>query len=84
MTDQTALLMAGALGAVVGAISRRGKSQPVRLLDVFAVGPLIATAGFIPQRGLPFRMALVFTGAATVTFNGGNFLDKRKVKKNGT
>lgn len=82
MNNNMAFLAAGILGAFVGLASTRGKTQGIRVLDVLAVGPLIITAGLSPQTDTAFRMALIFTGAATVTFNGRNFLAQQMAERN--
>jgi hypothetical protein len=57
--------------------SREGKSQWVRLLDVFVLGPFmiwyaLATVGC----GLPPEAALILlvSGILTITYNGFNWL----------
>ncbi len=73
------LIAAIAAGGVLGALGRgKGKTQPVRLFDVFALGPFMiwsASAGKLPA---PARLALVVAGAATIVFNGLNWLENRK------
>ena len=64
-------------GALVGWFTARGKSQPIRLLDVVGVGPLMIYAGTVDALPATVRQALVFTGAATITFNGRNYLRRR-------
>lgn len=51
------------------------KSQAVRLVDVFAVGPLLIWAG-ARSSNLPgwMRGALAVTGAATIAYNGSNYI----------
>lgn len=51
-----------------------GKSQPVRLLDVFLLGPFMIWAG--TQKRLPSwaRTALIISGVATVGYNARNYL----------
>lgn len=79
--EVTALLVAGVLGAVVGLVADRKKTQGIRLLDVLAVGPLVILAGVQRTQGQNVRLALVFTGAATITFNGANFLTENEGEK---
>lgn len=55
------------------------KSQTVRLIDVFALGPLMVYVG-ARAVGVPFwaRAALAVSGVLTVTYNGKNYLAKRR------
>lgn len=69
------LVAAVLVGAVAGAISRgRGKTQAVRVLDVLALGPFLIWAASAPGRG---RFILAASGAATIVFNGLNWLENR-------
>jgi hypothetical protein len=68
------ILAAIIAGALVGWIGATGvKAQNVRLLDVFLVGPLaiLATVADLPRSA---KLALAFIGAATVTYNGRNWM----------
>jgi hypothetical protein len=51
------------------------KSQQVRLIDVFLLGPFMIWAG-ATQRQLPpwAKALLVVSGAATVVYNARNYL----------
>jgi hypothetical protein len=64
-----------ALGLFMGYISTLGiKSQMIRLLDIFLIGPLMIYFG---QKSKPlsvFSMLLVFFGATTITYNLKNYL----------
>ena len=55
------------------------KSQTVRLIDVFALGPLMVYVG-ARAAGVPFwaRATLAVSGVLTVTYNGRNYLAKRR------
>jgi len=57
-----------------------GKSQNVRLIDVFALGPFMVWAA--TQKTLPkwAQVALVVSGILTITYNADNY---RKVAQNG-
>lgn len=48
------------------------KTQTIRLLDVFAIGPLMIYGGV--RSGGALGLTLALTGAATIVFNGGNYL----------
>lgn len=79
-TEVLAVLLAGAAAGWVTASGT--KTQTVRMVDVLALGPLMIYAGV--RQGLPSeaRRALVFAGAATITYNGRNYLAKRNVLVN--
>jgi len=51
------------------------KSQSVRLIDIFFLGPSMAYAGLLPS-ALPgwLRTTLVVGGVLTVIYNGRNYL----------
>jgi hypothetical protein len=53
------------------------KSQTVRLLDVFAIGPLMAYGGWklkdLPKHKIP-GLILAFLGVSTIIYNGVNYL----------
>lgn len=51
------------------------KSQAVRLLDVFAVGPLmIWSAQYAPKE---LREVMVILGLGTIVYNGANWIANR-------
>ena len=53
------------------------KSQQIRLLDVFVIGPLMAYGATRMPLG-PASVALGFFGATTVWYNARNYLRVRK------
>ncbi len=65
-------------GALIGALSTRGKTQNVRLVDVFALGPFMIWAASRQRLPLPARLVLAASGAATIVFNGRNWLEGRR------
>ncbi len=66
-------------GALIGALSTRGKTQNVRLVDVFALGPFMVWAASTRRRlPLTARLVLAASGAATIVFNGRNWLEVRR------
>ena len=74
--DRKQLAAAVAAGAAVAAFSTRGKTQNIRLVDVFALGPfLIWTAASSGRLPAPARLVLAASGAATIVFNGLNWLE---------
>lgn len=53
----------------------RGKSQSVRLLDVFVLGPfMVYYAATTEEQPDWMRAALAFSGLATSVYNGANYL----------
>jgi hypothetical protein len=61
------------IGLYVGHISTAGtKTQAVRLLDVFLIGPLMIYFGHLGKS--VFAMLLVGCGAATITYNLKNYI----------
>lgn len=60
----------------------KGKAQEIRLLDVFAIGPLMIYAGHKSQDLSPLiKNSLMLTGVATILYNGHNYLKVRKEEK---
>lgn len=58
------------------------KSQEVRLLDVFLLGPFMFLAGARSSSLPPWmRVGLVGGGVATVGYNLANYLKKREVQR---
>jgi hypothetical protein len=54
------------------------KTQTIRLLDVFFIGPLMMWGGATLAKQHPVRgAALALLGAATVAYNGKNYLQVR-------
>ena len=55
------------------------KTQTVRLLDVFLIGPLMVWGGAQAARHNPAAgLTLLLFGAATVSYNGVNYLEQRR------
>ena len=70
------------LSLLVGwyAASGKGKHQWVRLLDVFAYGPLLLLFAFLPH-SLTYKWVpyfLIFLGATTITYNLRNYIEIEK------
>lgn len=63
----------------IGAITTSGKkSQYVRLLDVFILGPLWIWVGITQIKGESkdwLRILLIFTGASTISYNAKNYIN---------
>lgn len=64
-------------------MDEREKTQLIRLIDVFAIGPLMIYAGAKASTKLsqPVRTALIATGVATIGYNGRNYLINEKAKR---
>ena len=67
-----AILAGGLLGWWIA--QRQGKTQQIRVLDTFALGPFMMYMATKVDGPPGTRFALAFAGAATVTFNGRNYL----------
>jgi hypothetical protein len=67
-----------ALGLFLGHTSTTGtKTQTIRLLDVFLIGPIMIYVGYVGIKIKPisfFSTLLVFFGATTITYNLKNYL----------
>lgn len=57
------------------------KSQNIRLLDVFVIGPMIIYAGTFKQLPFWLRGGLVVIGVCTIAYNGKNYLVNKKNEK---
>ena len=58
------------------------KSQPVRLVDVFLLGPFMIWFGLIATGvSVTFKVIMVISGIATVIYNGRNYLVNKGVIK---
>ena len=61
-------------GALTGWSTSTGvKSQAVRLIDVWALGPLMIYVATAKDPQTLIRQALAFTGASTITYNARNY-----------
>ena len=55
-------------------LQREVKSQPVSLLDVFVLGPLmIYGAHLVPKKHKVVRAGLAITGIGTIVYNAANY-----------
>jgi hypothetical protein len=56
------------------------KTQTIRLLDVFLIGPLMMSAGrrVAAQGGGIEGGLLMFLGFATIAYNGANYMTKAR------
>lgn len=52
------------------------KAQPIRLVDVFILGPFMMWTGF-NAKAIPAwaKVGLVLAGVATIVYNGTNYLE---------
>ena len=53
------------------------KTQDVRLIDVFLLGPFMIWAGMQLKNDLA-KLAMIGSGVATIYYNGQNFLEVRE------
>ena len=58
------------------------KSQTVRLLDVFLIGPYLVFLSNKKSLSSIDKQFLLVTGIATIFYNLSNYLERRKVKGN--
>ena len=59
--------------------SNHGKSQAIRLVDVFALGPFMVWFGMEAKDvSEPARLAMIMAGMTTIALNGANYLRFRK------
>jgi hypothetical protein len=62
-------------------IDANGKTQFVRLIDVFALGPLMIYVAVKYRVREPQRTALLISGFATILYNGINYVNIRDAAK---
>jgi hypothetical protein len=51
--------------------------QDIRLIDVFVLGPFLMYVGMKKELSLPIRLTLLGFGAATIIYNGNNYLKNK-------
>jgi hypothetical protein len=51
--------------------------QTIRLIDVLFIGPFLIYVGTNKELSLPIRLALIGLGAATIIYNGNNYLKNK-------
>lgn len=57
------------------------KTQQIRLLDVFVIGPLMIYSGYLNRKQNPLiSYATMFAGGATIAFNWQNYREIEKQK----
>jgi len=56
------------------------KAQEIRLLDVFFIGPFMMWAGMQSRLTPTAKTLLILLGAATVVYNGSNYLKAEQIK----
>lgn len=64
-------------GLLLGWLFTGQKTQMVRLVDIFAIGPILIFAGFRDRMSSYriLRALLIFIGAGTITYNLKNYLE---------
>lgn len=61
--------------------TKGSKTQGVRLLDVFLIGPLCIYGGVLLANKHPIvALGLVIIGAATISYNGKNYIVESRKK----
>ena len=78
-SPKTVSFVVVAIGLYLGHISTSGtKTQTIRLLDVFLIGPLMISLGYHAhaRATMPslFSILLMFFGATTITYNLKNYM----------
>jgi uncharacterized membrane protein len=69
------------IGLYLGHISTAGtKTQAIRLLDMFLIGPLMIYFGHRAEASI-FSILLTFFGATTITYNLKNYMHALHVSK---
>ncbi len=73
------------IGFIIGYITTKGtKSQNIRLLDVFILGPIMIYLGWINYKKLNdnqnilklLHIMLIFFGSTTITYNLRNYIEQ--------
>lgn len=54
------------------------KTQTIRLIDVFALGPAMIIVALSAKPGTLLRLSMLFGGVATIVYNLDNYLKQRK------
>ena len=66
------------IAGIIGWITTDGKkSQVIRLIDIFAYGPLMIYIGS-KQENIYYSIVLYFFGMTTITYNLKNYISVRK------
>lgn len=52
--------------------------QTIRLIDVLFIGPFLIYVGTNKGLSLPIRLTLIGLGAATIIYNGNNYLKNKR------
>ena len=64
-------------------IEELSKSQNIRLVDIFFIGPFLIYMGNKAQGISPLQRNLVYAiGIATIIYNGKNYLENKHVLQN--
>lgn len=53
------------------------KTQQIRLLDIFVIGPLMIRSGWQEKDNI-FGKLMLFAGAATIAYNYRNYLEVQR------
>jgi hypothetical protein len=78
MDTPTILIICSVVFAIIGWVSatNRGKTQSVRLIDIFIYAPYLTYLAFQESYILTMfdKIFLLFLGITTLTYNGRNYL----------
>ena len=82
--DNILIIVLIAIGLILGYITTTGvKSQWVRLIDVFIYGPLLIWTGATQIKNSKYgdiiRVALIFFGATTISYNMRNYIHEKEI-----
>jgi hypothetical protein len=78
MNTPPILIISAIIFAFIGwfTATKKGKTQSVRLIDIFIYGPYLTYIAFQESYILSMfdKLFLVFLGVTTITYNGRNYL----------
>ncbi len=75
--DEKIVMIVILIGLLIGFISTTGsKSQNVRIMDIFLIGPIMIYLGFdgFSHTQNKLNLLLIFFGSSTITYNLRNYL----------
>jgi hypothetical protein len=68
--------------AGLGGLSEEVKSQPVRLVDVFVIGPMMIAGGRAWEKTNPWAgVVLSLLGVSTIVYNASNYWKIEKARR---
>lgn len=67
------------ISLIIGWLSTQGsKTQSIRLLDIFIIGPLLIYTGMKEATSPLIQILLVVFGSTTITYNTHNYFAEKK------